>query len=313
MCKKSRWGLFATGLFMILVVGAFMWVVARATANRAMAQEQRAAAQAAEEQARDRAAADADKAAKLAAVEAAKAREGAQKSQAATESIEANNAVTRGQLAERMEVTFERQPLAGVLDFLANQLEIEVHAQRGDIEAAGVSLDAPVSLKFRRVRGEMLLELALRQVSPELSYVIRDGIVIVGTRGALSDSQVVRVYNCRELIAAAAKATSTVPAAPMGGIGGVPPGANTGAPMPGGAGMLPGGPGLGGFLGEVPLTPAGQLQQVIRATIAPESWDLNGGAGTMEEFGGLLVVNQSEAVHERVEKLLQMLHEAAEK
>jgi len=305
--------LVVTGVATALLLGGFLWLAAAVTANRAMAQEQRAAAQAAEEQARARAAALAEKAAREAAAEAAKAAQGAKKAQAAADSIEANNAVTRGELAERIEVTFEQQPLAAVLEFLGNQLELEVHAQRGDIEAAGLSLDAPVTLKFKRIRGEMLLELALRQVSSELTYVVRDGIVIVGTRGALSDSQVVRVYNCRDLLAAVAKATPSAPAPTASGVGPAVPGPNPVAAAPGGPVMPPGMGGmggLGGFFGELPKTPAGQLQQVIRATIAPESWDVNGGAGTMEEFGGLLVVNQSEAVHERLEKLLQMLREA---
>lgn len=302
-----------TGMVAAMLLGACLWLAAAVAANRAMAQEQRTAAQAE---------AEAQQAARAAALQAARAEELAKQAAAVAEarltapstddSMEANNESAKKLLAERMEATFEQQPLAEVLSFLAERLSLEVHSQRGEIEAAGLSLDAPVTLKFKSVRGDMLLDLALRQVSPDLGYMIRDGIVIVATRDALSGNQVVRVYNCRDLLAAVATVAPPAPSVNPGSA--VPPGANPAAASPGGAAMLPGmsgAGGMGGFFGELPKTPAGQLQQVIRTAIAPESWDQNGGAGTMEEFGGLLVVNQSEAVHDRIERLLQMLREAA--
>lgn len=316
-----RTRLIATGVLGTLALGVFIWFAAMLAAKGAMAQEQRAAAQAAQAQAeaQAQAAAQADAAARQAEI---KAQAAAIKAQAAAQpadaSQEANNAATKERLAERMEATFLQQTVADVLEFLADQLNVEVHLQRGEIEGAGLSLDAPVSLRFKRVRGDMLLDLALQQVSPDLSYIIRDGIVIVGNRGSLSGSQVVRVYNCRDLLAAAAESPPT-PAGPMG-IG-FPPGTIPGTPQPGGSRPPGGVPGMAGAMGGYfaggsggsPATPTEQLQRVIRTTVAPESWDLNGGAGSMEEFGGLLVVNQSEAIHDRVEKLLQMLREAAVK
>lgn len=323
-----RTRLFAAGVLSALVLGLFIWFASVIIAHRAMAQDERAAADAA---ARVQAEALAERAREEAAraqanAQDAIAKEAAAKRAAAAainflqndDSLEANNAQTKRRLSERMEVMYDQQPLGEVLAHLADKLDIEFHAQRGDIEAAGVSLDAPVSLKLKRVRGDMLLDLALRQISPELGYVIRDGILIVTTRDAVAGNQAVRVYNCRELLAAAKRWNPS----PMGAPIGVPAGGTPAAPQPGTGPMNPGippgmasgmGGGMGGFFGETPQTPVQQLQQVIRSTIAPETWDISGGAGTMEEFGGLLVVNQSEAVHDRIEKLLQMLHEAAAK
>jgi general secretion pathway protein D len=306
-----------TGVVAATLLGAGLWLAAAVAANRAMAQEQRAAAQA------EQAEAVAQQAERAAALQAARAAELTKQAAAIAEarlvapptddSMENNNVETKKLLAERMEATFEQQPLAEVLTFLAERLSLEVHSQRGEIEAAGLSLDAPVTLKFKSIRGDMLLDLALRQVSTDLGYMIRDGIVIVATRDALSGNQVVRVYNCRDLLVAAAKAT---PAAPMGS-GAYPPGVSQPGPGPASV-MAAGGGSMGGLMSAMmgsggPATPADQLQRVVRTTIAPESWDQNGGAGTMEEFGGMLVVNQSEAVHDRIERLLQMLREAAAK
>jgi hypothetical protein len=319
-----RTRLFAAGVLSAVVLGLFVWFANVVIAHRAMAQDQGIAAEAA---ARVQAEALAERAREEAARAEAIARDAVAKEVAAKrsaaaavnflqndDSLEANNAQTKRRLAERMEAMYDQQPLAEALAHLADKLDIEFHSQRGDIEAAGVSLDAPVSLRLKRVRGDMLLDLALRQVSPELGYVIRDGIVIVTTRDAVAGNQAVRVYNCRELLAAAKSWNPPPATAPIGGSGG----GNLASPQPGAGPVNPGmgsgmGGGFGGFFPELPQTPVQQLQQVIRATIVPETWDINGGAGTIEEFGGMLVVNQSEAVHDRIEKLLQMLHEAAAK
>jgi hypothetical protein len=251
---------------------------------------------------------------------------------AADNSVQANDQATREKLAQRIEATLQDMPLAEVLQFVAEQFDIETFTQRKDLEEAGITLDAPVTLKLKRVRGDMLLELALRQVSPDLSYVVRDGILIIATRDSLSDSQTVRVYNCRDLLSGAghparAAAGGAVPGGAAPGVaansvaapgvaaqaGGTGSAAPVGGPAAmGGMGMGMGG-GMGGSFRGPPVTRGDQLQVVIRATVLPESWDDAGGSGTMEEFGGLLVVNQSEAVHDRVEKLLQMLREAAAK
>ncbi len=52
------------------------------------------------------------------------------------------------------------------------------------------------------------------------------------------------------------------------------------------------------------------LVDLIQATIAPTSWDVNGGLGTIVYFGSLrvLVVSQTGEVHGNVAGLLQQLH-----
>jgi len=235
--------------------------------------------------------------------------------------VEAQNKGTKARLAQRIEVKFQDVPLTEILGFLGDELGLETFVQRNDLGAAEISLDTQVTLKFRHVRADTLLDLALRQVSPELGYTIRDGIVIISTKNALSEGQVVRVYNCRDLLslaeAAPAAGSPETPATPMpGGTGAATKGGPygrypAGGPRPAGSGGY-GGLGGGGIM-VLPATPAEQLQQVIRTTIAPETWDGSGGSGTMEEFTGLIVVNHSEEVHDRLERMLQMLREATAK
>jgi hypothetical protein len=74
---------------------------------------------------------------------------------------------------------------------------------------------------------------------------------------------------------------------------------------------------VGRFAGQNPLPAAppvdyGQdLVELIEATIAPSSWDTNGGAGTIRYFGPLrvLVVRQTSEVHGQLGDLLPQLRD----
>ncbi|MCH8922103.1 MAG: hypothetical protein IIA67_03005 [Planctomycetes bacterium] len=52
------------------------------------------------------------------------------------------------------------------------------------------------------------------------------------------------------------------------------------------------------------------LIELIESTIAPDSWDANGGPGSMDGFGkaGVLVVSQTQSVHRQIAPLLATLH-----
>jgi hypothetical protein len=75
------------------------------------------------------------------------------------------------------------------------------------------------------------------------------------------------------------------------------------------------GPVAGRFPGQNPV-PTGppadygqDLVELIEATIAPSSWDTNGGPGTIRYFGPLrvIVVRQTSEVHEQLGDLLPQL------
>jgi hypothetical protein len=92
-----------------------------------------------------------------------------------------------------------------------------------------------------------------------------------------------------------------------------------GGMMPGGMGGMGGGMG-GGFGGEPqqprrPLTAeelkAEQLMDIVTTAVDPDSWQEMGGIGTIGEYNGLIVVRQTARTHTKVEKVLDMLREAA--
>jgi general secretion pathway protein D len=56
---------------------------------------------------------------------------------------------------------------------------------------------------------------------------------------------------------------------------------------------------------------AEQLIDIITTAVNPDSWQEMGGPGTIGEYNGLVVVSQSARTHSKIEKVLDMLREAA--
>jgi hypothetical protein len=52
------------------------------------------------------------------------------------------------------------------------------------------------------------------------------------------------------------------------------------------------------------------LTRVIATTVEPETWSDVGGPGTVSIYKDLLVVNQTDPVHRKIDELLRMLRDA---
>ena len=105
---------------------------------------------------------------------------------------------------------------------------------------------------------------------------------------------------------------------PQVGPGGDAYGGGPGGPggMMGGLGGSLGGGGFGGERGpQRPLSTedlkAEQLMDIVITAVEPDSWSDMGGPGTIGQYNGLLVVSQSARTHTKVEKVLDMLRDAA--
>jgi len=97
-------------------------------------------------------------------------------------------------------VEFVETPLGDVFDFLSEALDVDFvldYTYRND---NGIPTDMPVSLKLRANSATVrtILELVLRQTQTPLSYVIRDGMVLITSP---EEGYEVQVYDCRDLLA----------------------------------------------------------------------------------------------------------------
>jgi hypothetical protein len=257
-------------------------------------------------------------------------------------SKEDNNAATEAVLARQIAADFVETPLADVIEFLSDLTAVEFYVNWKKLEEDGIARDAPISIRLKKVRLDMLLDLALAQAGESAAYVLRDGIVVVSSAANLENATEIRVYNCRDLLKHASSFESGFSGGDFGsGPGGVigpatpgpgpgssaPPGAGSpppGAPGPGGPSGL-GSSGLGGALGlpggmggygggiggdMMPASRADPLIHMLTTAVAPNSWDGSGGFGTVSEFSGLLVINHNARTHRQIEKVLGMLRES---
>jgi hypothetical protein len=220
-----------------------------------------------------------------------------------------------------------------VLDFLKDAVGGEFYVNEKRLAAAEIPLDTPITLQLTRARAEMVLELVLQQASDQLTYVVRDGIVMISTLEDLDGAAEVRVYNVRDLLKLP-PAAGAMPgmgagfgAGDFGGLAGAseghagpaagPPGAGSPAFGPPGAGPSGAGDTYGAGMAEGPPRAysledrAVMLTKVIIAATGQQHWSDAGGFGTIAYYDGLLVVNHNARLHQQVERLLAMLRSAA--
>lgn len=232
---------------------------------------------------------------------------------AAVDSTEQNNAKTQQKLSTYMAAEFVDTPLNEVLQIIGKETETEIYINAKPLADESITVDAPVTIDLKRVRADMLLDLALQQVgNGAVDYIVRDGIVVVTTVASLDGASEVKAYPVADLLKL--HGGRHQPGAAAGALGGPGPGLMPGAPGGGFGGG--GGGGLGGPGGDDGIRDpenVEQLMNVITSTVAPDTWQASGGFGTVTYYGDMLIVRQNARTHREVEKLLKLLRETAAK
>jgi general secretion pathway protein D len=262
-----------------------------------------------------------------AAAAVAQAPEAAAKAESASSKVTGRNSDVSDVLNRRMDLKYNEVPLTDIVAQLTEQTGVTFYLSAKKLDEAGVAPDAPLSGNFRNIRLSTGLELILSSV--ELTYTVRDDVIVITTPEDAESRLEIRVYDCRDLLAMPAPvgADKLLPyrrARVTGGMGGgffavedQPPGAGqsgrtAGAPSESGLG----GAGPGGEADyDGPRTEhdlrAENLMSIVVTNIHPDTWDDVGGPGSVSEYNGLLVVTQTMQVHKEVEHVLDMLREAA--
>ena len=256
--------------------------------------------------------------------------------------IEENNKATDRKLAKRISADFIETPFSDVIGYLSEITDTSFYLNKRALEEHGFDDDsAAVTITLKSVRGDMLLDLVLKQIG--LVYIVQDGIIIVSTPEDVETVSEVRVYNCRDLLAQ--KQTRSSRGGRRGSRRNVPEGDDVDVPSPetplpgtdssasrsrsrtnlvltqfgpsagGGAygGSSRGPSGSGSGYGRSGSSSAKELMDLVTSTVMPETWAVTGGAGTIEQFNGLLVVNHNPQAHRQIERLLSMMRSADDK
>ena len=222
-------------------------------------------------------------------------------------------------LNKRIDIDVVEMPLKDVVAYLQHETGIQFVLSMKKLEEASVSPDTPVTRSLRRVRVSTLLDVVLKEL--ELTYVERDDLLVITTPEDAEATMEVRVYDCRDLLAmptpdgskislpaAGVSATAKAPAKEAAGVAAVDP---FGAPPREGPSATKSGGSFGGARKTDHQHKAVQLMEIVSHNVDPQTWNEVGGPGSIGEYNGLIVVTQTGDTHRRVERLFDMLREAA--
>jgi len=190
--------------------------------------------------------------------------------------------------SQQISIAFENEPLENVVDRLREHSGLNFHI---DAKVADSS-KLKVTARLKDVRLISAIRLMLGQL--DLAAIYRDGIIVITTREEVDKEVVTRVYDVRHL-------NYSPPDFPGPRIELEPGGGAAG----GGAG-----PEVKFVMLDAPSRPASTeegLAELIRASTGGKSWHSNPNTKIQTSPNGLLIVTQSRAVHQEVERLLERL------
>ena len=188
-------------------------------------------------------------------------------------------------------VDFNQTPFRHALDRFGAEHALRVSVDWQQLADAGVHDFATVTLHSGRTTVGTALSAILATVGQTvpLGWVDRDGVLMVSTQPGLVEASVsVRVYDVRPLLARAAGDDAVFGPAAQPNVG-----------WYSGPGIVP---------SSMEAVRVGQLLDLIRSTIDPNSWQENGGTvGQVTCFDRKLTVRQSERGHQQLARFLEML------
>ncbi len=207
--------------------------------------------------------------------------------------------------------TFAATPLDQVMEWFGENLKVNLHVEWQTMVDAGVRRDVPITLRLSDLPAWRVLRAVLDGASSEvrLEYDVVDGVLLIATEERLTSRLVTRTYPVGDLLVAMARRLQRLEA--RGNV--AEPSAedlakaadptyrertarrSASEPQP-------------AEIGERFVLAAQQhLANLFETVVAPDTWTVNGGIGTLEFYNNALAVRQSRAVHRQVERVLRDL------
>jgi type II secretory pathway component GspD/PulD (secretin) len=226
-------------------------------------------------------------------------------------------------------LNFTDTPLKSIIDDLRAWQGINIYVDNNALEAEGISLDRPVTIKLEQIPMRSALNLLLHGV--HLTWTVRDDVLQITTPRHARGSLTTTTYQVADLVIPVqdfghfeqpgtqripgipnAKPDTPAPvSSPYTSVNQLPQGDSVGSPTGSPFGTQ------GGSQAQQPqVTKSGpsnttedKLIGLIKNTVAPESWSDSGGPGSIDYFplGMTLVINQTPDIQEQVADLLQAL------
>ncbi len=105
--------------------------------------------------------------------------------------------------SQRININAEAMPLGDLADFLRNETKLNFVIDGTALEEEGVTVGTPITTEFTEARLGEAIERVLRQLN--LTYVVRDEVVIITSQLAAGNELTVRVYPVGDLVLADAE------------------------------------------------------------------------------------------------------------
>lgn len=225
-------------------------------------------------------------------------------------------------LEQLVEFSIDPQPLKDAIDFVRTRYQIPILFDTKALEGAGIDTSTEVTIQTVGIKLRGMLTLLLGPLN--LSFDVRDEVLMITTQEAIRERMVVVVYDCRDLVRIRSievseparkwyegqKLEASEPKETMQDSGEGPVAEASKKPATATspkAEVRKGRPAK--RLVEhkkAVLRPAIPLIHVIQNATDPENWSADGGerSGTITEFGGLLVVRHNPLIHEQIRQVL---------
>lgn len=214
----------------------------------------------------------------------AKAKQAPQDHQPVRVEISAGAAAARRRietaLSRSISFDFDETTLGDVVDSLSEQLEIPIRVDEESLDELGIGSDSPVVFSFTQGTAGRGLQKVLKKLDPELTFIIDEEMLFITTEEIASERLSIVAYPVLDLVG--------------GGPSGDGDGEDNDADL----------------YRNINFDP---LIEMITTTLSPESWEEAGGAGRIieEELGGVIVVAQTDSVHQKIRLLLAELRRVA--
>ncbi len=238
-------------------------------------------------------------------------------------------------LKDPVTLEFVETPLSDVIDFLRDYTQVNIVLDKLALEEEGVTSDTPVTIHVEQIALKSALKLLLGGLN--LTYLIKDDVLQITSQNQAGNELIHKVYPVADLVIPISSGFGGGLGGGLGGGGGGGLGGGlggggggglgggglgggggggfggggggfgfrnfglgAGGGGAGGAGGGAGGGGAGGNGGNGDLS--ADLKKLIEDTIAPDTWDVRGGEGSIRYYrpGKALVIRQTSEIHEQI-------------
>ncbi|QDU62898.1 Type II secretion system protein D precursor [Planctomycetes bacterium Pan216] len=259
-----------------------------------------------------------------------------------TEKSEATRRIEQA-LKQPIDIDFQDTTLRDAVEFLQDSTGVNIVLDQNGLDILGLDPDVPVTLSLQGVSLKSALRLILKPM--ELTFLIQDEVLLITDAQETGSELVTRVYPVADLVipiidfnsggiglaGSLGGGNAGQGALGGGGQGGGGLGGGGGGFGGGGGGFGGGGGGGGGFggggggggfggggggggqgglgQGDTGEDIAEDVMELIRTTIATDTWEENGGLGSIGYFepNRSFVVTQTQEVHEQLADMFTQL------